>query len=463
MSTHETKFLLTGQDKTKVAFGSVSARLKGLGGAVTGLQGRLLALVGVGGFGLLISGLIDTNKQFQTLKSSLKTVTGSVEAADTAFDMIEKFAISTPFELEEVVQSFIKLKALGLDPSEDAMRSYGNTASAMGKSLDQLIEAVADAATGEFERLKEFGIKSKKQGDQVSFTFQGVTTTIGNSAAEITGYLEGIGNNQFATGMSDQMQNLGAAFSNFSGAIKAIEVQIGEAGVNDLIRDLTLSATDFITSLDPKQVEAFTHSALNGFADILEGADKALGYLDSSPYLTEAGIIGYMLFGKKGLAAVLAGQALVDGIAGATASIGESFIPSAGGINSNAEIEGVKEDTKKLQTQALTATGESLAGLLYQIELNNQHVERLSKQHEFARDYQLGDFQASQNTDGLRKIHDGYYEQISTGIRGGDQFADEIRKGNKDSDVGAKVDESNGILKDIAEAIRAQTNVATAG
>ena len=30
----------------------------------------------------------------------------------------------------------------------------------MGKDITQMIEAVADAATGEFERLKEFGIKA---------------------------------------------------------------------------------------------------------------------------------------------------------------------------------------------------------------------------------------------------------------------------------------------------------------
>ena len=35
----------------------------------------------------------------------------------------------------------------------------------MGKDLSQMIEAVADATTGEFERLKEFGIKAGKEGD----------------------------------------------------------------------------------------------------------------------------------------------------------------------------------------------------------------------------------------------------------------------------------------------------------
>jgi uncharacterized membrane protein YqgA involved in biofilm formation len=47
----------------------------------------------------------------------------------------------------QFINAFIKLKALGLQPSKEALTSYGNTATAMGKSLDQMIEAVADAST----------------------------------------------------------------------------------------------------------------------------------------------------------------------------------------------------------------------------------------------------------------------------------------------------------------------------
>ena len=51
-------------------------------------------------------------------------------------------------------------------------------------------EAVADAAVGEFERLKEFGIKAKSEGDKVTFLFKGVSTTVGKNAAEIETFLQ---------------------------------------------------------------------------------------------------------------------------------------------------------------------------------------------------------------------------------------------------------------------------------
>lgn len=284
-TTHETRFKLTAKDQTKRAFGSVRRGLAGVRKGVTGLHTGVLALAGLGGIGFLTKGLIEVNAEFQTIKSSLKTVTGGVKEAEAAFDLIEEFATSTPFSLNEVTQSFIKLKALGLDPSEAALKSYGNTASAMGKSLDQMIEAVADAATGEFERLKEFGIRSKKAGDEVTFTFQGVSQTVKFEADAIEGYLRGIGDVQFAGAMSDQMNNLTPAFSNFGTAIDMLFVKVGEAGFNDVVSGLTNDMTDFITSLDSEQIAEFTRSAIANFAGFLESIDEVTTSIGKTMFL----------------------------------------------------------------------------------------------------------------------------------------------------------------------------------
>lgn len=162
------------------------------GAAITGFLGKVVAV----------------QREFDVLNSSLKTVTGSSAAAEREMAWLKDFAKETPFGLAQATQGFVKMKALGLDPTRAALTSFGNTASAMGKDLNQMIEAVADASTGEFERLKEFGIKAKKEGDQVSLTFQGVTTTIKNSAAEITQYLENIGNVSFGGAMEERAKTL---------------------------------------------------------------------------------------------------------------------------------------------------------------------------------------------------------------------------------------------------------------
>jgi hypothetical protein len=206
--------------------------LSGLSGTLSKFGPLAGAAMGALGLSNLAADMYSVNAETQKLQASLRTVTGSAEAANGAFSMISRFATQTPYQITDVVTAFTKLKAMGLDPSEASLRSYGNTASAMGKDLNMMIEAVADAAVGEFERLKEFGIKAKSQGDQVSFTFQGVTTTVGKNAAEIEGYLRKLGENQFAGAMTEQMNTLGGATSNLADSYDTLLRTIGDSGGN---------------------------------------------------------------------------------------------------------------------------------------------------------------------------------------------------------------------------------------
>ena len=228
--------------------------------------------------------LVDTITKFEKLEASLRTVTGSAENASVAFGFIQNFAATTPFQLEEVTDAFIKLKALGLTPSEEALTSYGNTATAMGKDLNQMIEAVADATTGEFERLKEFGIKSKTQGDQVTFTFQGISTTVGKNAAEIEAYLQSIGNVQFAGAMEEQSKTLNVALSNMGDAFSKLVKAIGDAGLTDILMAIANGikwlAEQITASIEPfklgfKAIVAEVIKFGNLFIAVFEGVGDA--------------------------------------------------------------------------------------------------------------------------------------------------------------------------------------------
>lgn len=192
----------------------------------------------------VVRGVISTIVEFEKLEASLRTVSGAAAQAD--FSNLKEFATETPFQLQEVVGAFIKLKALGLDPSIEALRSYGNTASALGKSLNQFIEAVADAATGQFERLLDFGIKASKQGEEVQFTFQGVTETVRFSADAIEGYLRRIGQNQFAGAMTQEMETLGGAFSNLQDAAALFAASLGEAGLSSALKGAAGLLTELV-------------------------------------------------------------------------------------------------------------------------------------------------------------------------------------------------------------------------
>lgn len=245
-----------GKDATRATDGLTSS-FKSMIGPLAGLVSATAAL----------SKLVGVTREFDKLNAGLITATGSSEKAAVAFEALQQFAAKTPYDLGQAVEGFTQLVNLGLTPSERALVSYGNTASAMGKDLSQMIGAVADASTGEFERLKEFGIKAKAEGDRVRVTFQGVTTSIGNNAAEIEAYLMALGENQFAGAMEARMDSLDGALSNLGDSWDQLFLKVSQSGVGDVIEDAVRMATAAIEEL----TAMVASGELEGYLDAIGG------------------------------------------------------------------------------------------------------------------------------------------------------------------------------------------------
>lgn len=245
----DTQKLIDGERRASQSLKRLGDEGDGLNTRMTAMAAAINSALGAIAIGALVSKIITAQRQFDVMFSSLKTVTGGLDAAGEAFERLRRFAANTPYSLDQSVSGFVKLKALGLDPSERAMTSFGNTAAAMGKDLTQMIEAVADASTGEFERLKEFGIKAKVEKDNVKLTFQGVTTTVKNNSAEIVEYLTKIGEVQFAGAMADRMATLNGNISNLQDSLQTLFLTIAQSGFGDALAAGVRKATEVIEQL----------------------------------------------------------------------------------------------------------------------------------------------------------------------------------------------------------------------
>lgn len=232
----------SGADQYESALGKIIGTAGKVGLAVGGLA------VVAGGF--LGKSLIDTASQFEQFKTQLTTIEGSSDKAQQSLDWISEFAKKTPYELAEVTDAFVKMKSYGLDPIKgDFMTSIGNMASGMGKSIDQAVEAVADAVTGENERLKEFGIKSSKDSktNTVTYTYSSngktFTKTVKQDAKEIQGALKEIMDERFTGGMDAMSKTWEGTISNLKDTWQGFLMQIASAGVFDMAKNaLTVMA-----------------------------------------------------------------------------------------------------------------------------------------------------------------------------------------------------------------------------
>jgi hypothetical protein len=212
---------------------------KNILGAAT--QWASLAAIAAAGSGAwFFKGVIEAGSKFEQFQVILENTEGSAAKAKSAMNWVKDFASTTPYELEQVMQAFVALKSYGIDPTDGSLRSLGNAASGMGKDIMQAVEMMADAQTGEYERLKEFGIRASKQGNQVRFTYmkagKEITKTAKNSGAEIQKSLIGIFDERFGGMMDRQSKTLAGTWSNIKDMFAGFQLDIANAGIFDLIK-----------------------------------------------------------------------------------------------------------------------------------------------------------------------------------------------------------------------------------
>jgi hypothetical protein len=201
---------------------------KGLGNTLGKLKNVLATVFAVAAIWSFTNKVIDARAEYEKFNAVLSNTFQSDQVGAAALNMLTDFATKTPFQLNELTGSFVKLVNRGFYPTYAEMQKLGDLAGSQGKSFDQLTEAMLDAQTGEFERLKEFGIKASKSGDMVKLSFKGVTKEVKNNETAIReallqyGQLPGV-----AGSMEVVSKTLGGQISNLGDAWNSFLVQVG--------------------------------------------------------------------------------------------------------------------------------------------------------------------------------------------------------------------------------------------
>lgn len=155
-------------DQARKTVGGFMGFLKKTGSIAAGIAGGFALLeTAKSTFSGLYDATIGANAGMESYRNTLATVLKSWEKADQTLAWVETFAAKTPFEIPELVEATTRLETYGIT-AKDTLGNIGDMASVMGKPLMQAVEAVADAQTGELERLKEFGITKQMLIDQAA-------------------------------------------------------------------------------------------------------------------------------------------------------------------------------------------------------------------------------------------------------------------------------------------------------
>ena len=180
--------------------------------------GIAATIAGISGAAATISTGISAASELENYRLTLETVMKDTKKAGELMRWASQFANITPFDTDEVVEGTVRLQAYGISAVK-TMRQIGDMAAVMNKPLMQAIEAIADAQTGELERLKEFGItksmieaQAKKMGMSPINSKGQITDTKAFNEA-----LFALMEERFAGGMERQAKTFSGVMSNITG------------------------------------------------------------------------------------------------------------------------------------------------------------------------------------------------------------------------------------------------------
>ncbi len=217
-----------------------SLALAGKLGRMAGGAAKWAAAGATAASGFAVFDLFKTAAQFEQFQIMLENMEGSSAAAKRSLDWVKGFAQKTPYELADVMEAFVQLKAYGIDPMNGSLTAIGDAAAGMSKPVMQGVEAMADAITGEYERLKEFGIRASKSGDQVTFSWRkngkDLTRTVKATGSEIEKALTGIFVDRFGGMMDRQSRTFAGMISNLKDSWSNFLMMVADAGVFDLVK-----------------------------------------------------------------------------------------------------------------------------------------------------------------------------------------------------------------------------------
>ncbi len=154
-----------------------------------------------------------TEAKFSKMGVLLKNILGSNNEAKETMDMIREFAATTPYQVDVLTDSFVKLANRGVKMTKEQMTSTADVAASFGKGFEDVIQAIL---LHDMSRAwRTLGIKQEKDGDKIKLTYRGITQTVADTEAGALKAITAFGKMNGVMGATKEiMGTTGGALSN---------------------------------------------------------------------------------------------------------------------------------------------------------------------------------------------------------------------------------------------------------
>tara|TARA_R100001443_G_scaffold35846_1_gene49647 strand:+ start:234 stop:2198 length:1965 start_codon:yes stop_codon:yes gene_type:complete len=399
MANQKLNIDIVARDKSRQALTGVQKSLSRVKGAVFNLRTAFLGL----GAGLVIRNLVNTGKQLENLRVRLKFLLKDTNEGAKAFDNMTKFASRVPFSLEQI-QSGAGILATVTDNADDLQNMLeitGNVAAVTGldfRTASEQIQRSFSAGIGAADLFREKGVRNMlgfKAGATVSIeetvaafekvfgkggrfgnstddlakTFEGTISMIGDKIFNFKKVLLEAG---FFDELKSQFGNLDQFLQNNAKDLDRIATAVGKNLAQGMLRVVEIGK-DLIPTL--RQIGSILKSIIDGFMAL-------------PPFIQQTGIVGAVLFGKRGFAALAGVSFVVDKIntmiKGLKTSMG--FFDENNLEDVQLRIEQIKKQIENLKTEedllgveGGAVNSPALENLLKELKLLEEKEEHIKK------------------------------------------------------------------------------------
>tara|TARA_R100001591_G_scaffold46108_1_gene57007 strand:+ start:5754 stop:7877 length:2124 start_codon:yes stop_codon:yes gene_type:complete len=314
MATKKVNIDIVARDKTTKALSGVQKNLGNLKRSVFSLKG---ALIGIGA-GAIVKSFVDVGREVESLQIRFKFLFGSAEEGAIAFDNLTKFASKVPFSLEEISRASGNLAVVADDANDlnRILKITGNVAAVTGLDFETTASQIQRAFSGGIGAADLF----RERGVRALLGFkQGAVVTAEETVERFEELFSGTG--QFAKATEDLSTTLTGTLSMLRDSYFNFQKDVAEGFFTELKKEFgdlqkfinqnEKQIEDIATTIGENFAGAITKTSevIRDIAPAIKGIANSFGNMitgfQSLPsFVQEAGLVGALLFGKKGLIAL---------------------------------------------------------------------------------------------------------------------------------------------------------------
>jgi hypothetical protein len=224
---------------------------------------------------------------FQDMKVALNQVTGSVQQGGRAFDFLNKFSETSRFNIKDLSNAFILLYRSGINPSEELLKTFTDTASATRQPLETLNALILLFTKGteggmgllQFKRLENEGIP----------VFKLLREQFGLSKDQVEDYLKSINGTKYVLDLLRQSlgktfggteasnaKNLSTTFDDVKNAGEKLIASLGDSGLNKVLAQTFILLKDIVDLVKNSDLVKFLGLIGTGLGKVSDAIGKGV-------------------------------------------------------------------------------------------------------------------------------------------------------------------------------------------